>query len=343
MSRGPIAVTMGEPAGVGGEIAIKAWSLRKRRSVSPFFLIDDPQRIESLARRLGLSLPTANISTPAEAVDAFDTALPILPLALPAASIPGVIDSDNAPAVISAINKAVDLVIAGEARALVTNPIQKSALYDAGFTHPGHTEFLAHLCKEKLALRETPHPVMMLAAPDLKVVPATIHMPLSKVAGTLNEDLIVRLLTIMSEALQSDFAFSNPRIAVAGLNPHAGEGGALGKEDIAIIAPAIKVARAAGLDVTGPHPADTLFHTTARESYDAVLAMYHDQALIPIKTLDFDRGVNITLGLPIIRTSPDHGTALDIAGTGKASPTSLIEALYTAEFIADTHARDKAL
>jgi 4-hydroxythreonine-4-phosphate dehydrogenase len=335
-------MTMGEPAGVGGEISIKAWNLRERKSVPPFFLIDDPQRIEALARRLGHNIPTANISEPAEAIDAFDTALPILRLTLPAASIPGVINSDNALAVISAIDKAVDFVISGEARALVTNPIHKSALYDAGFAHPGHTEFLAHLCQEKLALQETPHPVMMLAAPDLKVVPATIHMPLSRVAGTLNEDLIVRLLTIMADALQSDFAFSNPRIAVAGLNPHAGEGGALGEEDNAIIAPAIKVARAAGLDVTGPHPADTLFHTAARETYDAVLAMYHDQALIPIKTLDFDCGVNITLGLPIIRTSPDHGTALDIAGTGKASPTSLIEALYTAQFIADTHARNEA-
>lgn len=342
MSPQPIALTMGEPAGVGGEISIKAWQLRKTHSVPLFFLIDNPERIAALARRLGLKVPIAVIDKPVEAVDAFATALPILPLALRAPSTPGVIDPANAPAVIDAITQASGFAISGEARAVVTNPIHKSALYDAGFEHPGHTEFLAHLCQQQLELSETPQPVMMLTAGDLKAVPATIHIPLGEVAAALSQGLITNLLSIMSEALRNDFAFSNPRIAVAGLNPHAGEGGALGQEEIQIIKPAIATARALGLNVSGPHSADTLFHTAARQNYDAVLAMYHDQALIPIKTIDFDRGVNVTLGLPIIRTSPDHGTALDIAGTGKASPVSLIEALYTAQFIADTHARNKA-
>lgn len=338
----PIAVTMGEPAGVGGEITIKAWQLRKTRSIPPFFLIDDPERINALAQRLGIALPIAVIDTPAEAIGSFDAALPLLPLLLQAPSRPGVIDPANAPAVIDAIAQATGFAVSGEARAVVTNPIQKSALYEAGFKHPGHTEFLAHLCQEYLGLSETPQPVMMLATGDLKAVPATVHIPLGEVADALSQDLIANLLTIISQALRDDFAFARPRIAVAGLNPHAGEGGALGDEESRIIEPAIKIARQRGLDVTGPHPADTLFHAAARQDYDAVLAMYHDQALIPIKTIDFDRGVNITLGLPIIRTSPDHGTALDIAGTGKASPSSFIEALYTAQFIADTHARNKA-
>lgn len=342
MSSRPIAVTMGEPAGVGGEITIKAWQRRETKSIPPFFLIDDPKRIAALSRRLGSTVPLAVLDKPSEAVDAFETALPILPLGLPVPSHPGILDPANASGVIEAITQATGFAISGEARAVVTNPIQKSALYEAGFEHPGHTEFLAHLCRQQLGLSETPHPVMMLSAGDLKAVPATVHIPLGEVAGALSQGLITNLLVIMAQALCDDFAFTNPRIAVAGLNPHAGESGALGKEESQIIEPAIKAARDLGLDVTGPHPADTLFHGAARQNYDAVLAMYHDQALIPIKTIDFDRGVNITLGLPIIRTSPDHGTALDIAGTGKASPASLIEALYTAQFIADTHARNEA-
>lgn len=341
MSPEPVAVTMGEPAGVGGEITIKAWQFRHTRSVPAFFLIDDPARITALAKHLGIKLPIAVISKPDEVIDVFSSALPVLPINLPVPSRPGVINPANAPAVIEAIVQATSFAITGQARAVVTNPIQKSALYDAGFEHPGHTEFLAHLCQQQLGLAETPAPVMMLAAGGLKAVPATIHIPLGEVVDALSQDLILNLLTTISDALTNDFAFSRPRIAVAGLNPHAGEGGALGDEEARIIEPAVTAARALGLEVTGPHPADTLFHAAARQNHDAVLAMYHDQALIPIKTIDFDRGVNITLGLPIIRTSPDHGTALDIAGTGKASPSSFIEALYTAQFIADTHTRNK--
>lgn len=342
MSSEPIAVTMGEPAGVGSEITIKAWQLRTAHSVPPFFLIDDPNRIKALAQRLGIALQVAAIETPGEACAVFDKALPILPIALPAPSFPGVINTANAPAVIEAITLATGFALSGEVRAIVTNPIQKSALYDAGFEHPGHTEFLAHLCGQALGLSEPPQPVMMLSAGGLKAVPATVHIPLDDVAGALSKDLIRNLLSIISDALRNDFAFTNPRIAVAGLNPHAGEAGTLGDEEVRILEPAIKAARASGLKVSGPHSADTLFHAAARENYDAVLAMYHDQALIPIKTIDFDHGVNITLGLPIIRTSPDHGTALDIAGTGKASAASLMEALYTAQFIADTHARNQS-
>lgn len=342
MSRRPIAVTMGEPAGIGGEISLKAWIVRNRQSIPVFFLIDDPQRIEALAQRLGLKLPLQTIAHPAEASGVFNDALPILPQALAERSVPGVINTQNASAVIGSITRAVDFVISGEACALVTNPIQKSALYQAGFEYPGHTEFLAHLCREKLGLKEAPTPVMMLAVDDLRTVPATIHIPLSEVSGALSTNLIKNLLTIMADALKNDFAISNPRIAVTGINPHAGEDGALGSEENEVIKPAIEALRASGLNVTGPHPADTLFHPRARAEYDGVLAMYHDQALIPIKTVDFDRGVNITLGLPIIRTSPDHGTALDLAGTGKASPASFIEALYTAHFIANIHAQREA-
>ena len=343
MPQQPIAVSMGEPAGIGGDISLKAWTVRNHRSVPAFFMIDDPQRLEALARRLGLKLPLQTIASPAEAAAVFNDALPILPQALPVHSVPGVIEPQNASAVISSITRAAEFVIAGEACALVTNPVQKSALYQAGFKYPGHTEFLAHLCKDQCGMKEAPTPVMMLAVDDLRAVPATIHIPLSQVAGALSEDLIKNLLTILADALRNDFAIPNPRIAVAGLNPHAGEEGALGGEEVRIIKPAVDALRASGLNVTGPYPADTLFHPHARANYDAVLAMYHDQALIPIKTVDFDRGVNITLGLPIVRTSPDHGTALDLAGTGKASPASFIEALYTARFIADIHEQRETL
>lgn len=342
MAQKPIAVTMGEPAGIGGEITIKAWSIRDQKSIPPFFLIDDPERIQALAQRLGLKLAVQAISQPVETLSVFETALPVLPQTLPVRSVPGAVNTENTQAVISSITRAVEFVVSGEACALVTNPIHKAAVYQAGFDHPGHTEFLAQLCKEKLGLERAPTPVMMLAVDDLRTVPATIHIPLSKVAGSISTDHIKDLLGIIANALRNDFAISNPRIAVAGLNPHAGEAGTLGEEEEQIIKPAIEAVRASGLNVTGPHPADTLFHPRARADYDAVLAMYHDQALIPIKTVDFDRGVNITLGLPIVRTSPDHGTALDLAGTGKASPASLIEALYTADFIARIHARRDA-
>ena len=322
----PIAVTMGEPAGVGAEIACKAW-----RQLSPagpvFFVLDDPGRIAGADP----ACPVRIIASPAEAAGWFRTALPVVPLLTPLVPRPGRPDPANSGAVIESIRRAVELALAGEALALVTNPIQKGSLYAAGFAHPGHTEFLA-------ALTGTPLSVMMIAAPDLRVVPVTIHMPLSSVPGALTPELIVDTVRIVAESLTKDFRIARPRIAVAGLNPHAGEDGSIGTEDRDIIAPALDRLRAMGLDIAGPLPADTMFHPRARARYDVAVCMYHDQALIPVKTLDFDRGVNVTLGLPIVRTSPDHGTALDIAGQGIARPDSLIAAIELAAVMASNRA-----
>ena len=322
----PIAVTMGEPAGVGAEIACKAW-----RQLSPagpvFFLLDDPSRIADADP----SCPVRTIGSPAEAAGCFRTALPVLPLGTPLVLRPGRPDPANSGAVIESIRRAVALALTGEVLAVVTNPIQKGSLYAAGFAHPGHTEFLA-------ALTGSPLPVMMIAAPDLRVVPVTIHVPLSSVPGALKPDLIVDTVRIVAEGLRKDFRIAEPRIAVAGLNPHAGEDGSIGTEDRDVVAPALHRLRAMGLDVAGPLPADTMFHPRARARYDVAVCMYHDQALIPVKTLDFDRGVNVTLGLPIVRTSPDHGTALDIAGQGIAQPDSLIAAIELAAVMASNRA-----
>lgn len=340
----PIAITMGEPAGIGGDIVLKAWAARKTIALPDFFLIDAPGRLRALANRLGMSLQIAEISDPAEAHEVFATALPVLPIEqkgdLAAPVTPGVIEPENAASVIGAIEKAVALTFEGKAAGLVTNPIQKSALYDAGFSHPGHTEFLGHLCEKKTGVKA--EPVMMLAIDGLRTVPVTVHTPLANVPAELTQERIEAVARITVKALGQDFAMGGPRLAIAGLNPHAGESGALGNEERDIILPAIEALKAEGLNVTGPHSVDTLFHSQARMHYDAVLAMYHDQALIPIKTLDFDGGVNITLGLPIIRTSPDHGSALDLAGTGRASAKSLINAIHMARFVADTHGRKEA-
>lgn len=323
----PLALTMGEPGGIGAEISVAAW--RALRGTGPaFVLIDDPARLAALHP----DCPLAVVRRPAEAADAFAEALPVLPLD---ASVPaglGRADPATAGAVIESLERAVALVAAGEAAAVVTNPIQKSALYAAGFRHPGHTEFLA-------ALTGAPRPVMMIASAALRVVPATIHIPLADVPRSLDAGLLDETIAIVAAALAADFALLEPRIAVAGLNPHAGEGGALGSEDDRIIAPAIARARAKGHAVRGPLPADTMFHERARATYDAALCMYHDQALIPVKTLDFDRGVNVTLGLPIVRTSPDHGTALDIAGRGLARRDSLVAALELAATLAGNRRR----
>jgi 4-hydroxythreonine-4-phosphate dehydrogenase len=319
----PLALTMGEPAGIGGEITLLAWMGRRTAAVPPFFALDDPQRLERLAASLGWSVPVRPIAAPDEAAGAFAQALPVLPLSLARPTSAGRPDTANAPAVIGAITTAVGLVTAGRAAALVTNPIQKEALYAAGFRHPGHTEFLAELAGVAL-------PVMMLACPELRVVLVTIHQPLREALAALSTERIVATGRIAAAGLTRDFAIARPRLAVAGLNPHAGEHGALGREEIDIIAPAVARLRAGGIVAEGPAPADTLFHAQARRRYDAVLCMYHDQALIPLKTIDFAGGVNVTLGLPFIRTSPDHGTALDIAGSGKADPTSLIAALRLA-------------
>ncbi len=326
----PIALTMGDPAGIGAEITAKAWAARE--SLTPFFLIDDPARL----RALHPDLPLAEIAEPAEAPAAFGSALPVLPLALPVYPAPGRPDPATAPGIVAAIDRAVALALAGQAAAVVTNPINKKLLYDgAGFAFPGHTEYLA-------ALAGAPRSVMMLAGPSLRVVPVTIHIPLAEVPGALTEGLIVDTARITAAALTRDFGIARPRLAVAGLNPHAGEQGALGREEIEIVAPAIERLRAEGLEVAGPLPGDTMFHAPARARYDAALTMYHDQGLIPIKALDFDEGVNVTLGLPVVRTSPDHGTAYDIAGQGIARAESLMAALRLAGQMAEMRARAPA-
>jgi len=327
-SSGPIALTMGEPAGIGGEIALAAW----KTAPCCYFAIDDPVRLAALAERLSLDVPVTVIAEPAEAEAVFPRALPVLTQELTAKAEPGRPDPANAAAVIAAIERAVTLVRAGEAAAVVTNPIQKQTLYQAGFRHPGHTEFLAALAKIDTA------PVMMLACPGLRVVPITVHLPLAEAAGALTTEAIFHAGRVTAAALATDFGISAPRLAVAGLNPHAGEGGALGREETEIIAPAVAALRTEGIAVDGPAPADTLFHEAARTRYDAALCMYHDQALIPLKTIDFARGVNVTLGLPFVRTSPDHGTALDIAGHGRADPQSLLAALETARDMARARA-----
>jgi 4-hydroxythreonine-4-phosphate dehydrogenase len=333
-SRLPLALTMGEPAGIGAEIAFKAW--RARTAVPPFFLIDDPERLKRLAHRLEWTISLAEIASPAEAAAAFQKALPVLREPLAADVVPGRPDARNAPAVIQAIRRAVALALDNAVAAVVTNPINKGVLYDAGFAHPGHTEYLAKLSGGN------PTPVMMLVGGGLRVVPVTIHVALREALHQLTTAKIVEASRIAAAALRRDFGIDRPRLAVSGLNPHAGEGGALGREEIEIITPAIERLRADGIDVAGPLPADTLFHAGARPRYDATICMYHDQALIPLKTLDFERGVNVTLGLPFVRTSPDHGTALGIAGTGTASEASLVAALSLADALARHRARAAA-
>lgn len=331
-----LALTMGDPAGVGGDITLKAWIGRGEGPA--FFVIDDAERLTALAARLKLDVPVQAIDDPAHAADLFATALPVLhhPLNIPA--IPGTPDAANAPAIIASIERAVALVQGGQAAAVVTNPISKDVLYGAGFKFPGHTEFLAHLSGDDVT------PVMMLACPQLRVVLATVHVSLAEAVETLSADAICAVARITHAALQRDFAIAQPTIAVAGLNPHAGEGGAMGREEIDIIAPAIARLQSEGINAQGPYPPDTLFTAKARPSYDAALCMYHDQGLIPLKTLDFERGVNATLGLDFVRTSPDHGTAFDIAGTGQASALSLQAALEMAAQMAQarTQARTQA-
>lgn len=332
----PLALTMGEPAGIGGDITLKAWAARHEAGLPPFVVLDDPARLVALAAKLGLAVPVQAVSSPEEAVALFDSALPVLPVGLGTAVIAGKPDPANGAAVIASIDQAVALVQGGQAAAVVTNPIQKSSLYAAGFRHPGHTEYLAHLA----GLAD--EPIMMLAAADLRVVPVTIHVSVRDAVNQLTTDAIVHAGRVTAASLARDFGIERPRLAVAGLNPHAGEGGAMGREEIDIIEPAIAILRADDIDVSGPRPPDTMFHAAARRGYDAALCMYHDQALIPVKTVDFDGGVNITLGLPFVRTSPDHGTALDIAGTGAANATSLIAALKTADRMARNRRRTSA-
>jgi 4-hydroxythreonine-4-phosphate dehydrogenase len=330
MSR-PLALTLGEPAGIGPDITLAAWARRGALDLPAFYVLADPQCLARRAKRLGLEIPL-EIVTPATASAAFARALPVVPLGLSATAEPGKPDGTSAPAAIASIDRAVADVIGGLAAAVVTNPVAKSVLYKAGFFDPGHTEYLARLSFEQTG--NPAWPVMMLWSPEVAVVPVTIHVPFKEVPERLTRDLIFETGRVVARDLIDRFGIAHPRLAVAGLNPHAGEDGTLGKEDSLIVRPAIERLVADGIDARGPLAADSMFHEAARKTYDAALCMYHDQALIPIKTLAFDHGVNVTLGLPFVRTSPDHGTAFDIAGTGKADPSSLIAALNLATRLA---------
>lgn len=323
----PLALTLGEPAGIGPDLTIQLWRRRVELRLPAFYLIADPEFIRQRARVLGGDV-TLSVVTPAQAAKTFARALPIVALDASITASPGAPDASSAPAAIASIRRAVADVLAGNAAAVVTNPVAKNVLYRSGFAEPGHTEFLAKLVQE--ATGKSARPVMMLWSPELAVVPVTIHLPFKDVVTRLSSDLVVETGRIVARDLTARFGISRPRIAVAGLNPHAGEEGALGEEDGAVVAPAVKRLQAEGIDAIGPLPADSLFHERARATYDVALCMYHDQALIPIKTLAFDHAVNVTLGLPFVRTSPDHGTAFDIAGTGTADPSSLVAALTLA-------------
>lgn len=317
----PVAVTCGDPSGIGPEIAAKAWD--RIGAEVPFFLIGDPEHLPG-------GTDFTPISSPSDAVGA--ASLPVLVHRFAQAATPGRPHPANAPQVVEVIEKAVALVREGMASSVTTCPISKKELADhAGFIHPGHTEFLA-------ALGGVERSVMMLAAEELRVIPATIHIPLAEVPGTLTEACLEETIRVAEAAMRDDFGIDSPRVAVAGLNPHAGEDGLLGREEIEMIRPLCDRLRSEGMAVIGPLPADTMFHAAARKTYDVAVAMYHDQALVPIKTLAFDRGVNVTLGLPFVRTSPDHGTAYGIAGQGIADATSLVEAIR----LADKMARGRA-
>ena len=322
----PLALTSGEPAGIGPDITIKAWLRRNELKLPPFYVLGDRDFLSHRASALGLDVKFADIG-PEDAIAAFADALPVVATGHPATAGPGQPDSTSAGAAMASIRQAVADVAAGRASAVVTNPISKGVLYRAGFRHPGHTEFLAELAASN---GHVPQPVMLLWSPTLAVVPVTIHLALREAITRLSTDLIVSTARIVVADLKARFGLAHPRLAVSGLNPHAGEDGSLGTEELAIVTPAIEILRGEGIDVRGPLPADTMFHDAARKTYDCAICMYHDQALIPVKTLAFEDAVNVTLGLPFIRTSPDHGTAFDIAGTGKANPSSLIAALRLA-------------
>lgn len=328
----PLALTMGDPAGIGPDITLALWAARESLSLPPFLFIGDAAVLRDRAAVLGLDIAVA-AAGPETAGALFHEAIPVLSSDCVAPVTPGEPDPRNAAAITGAIETAVALTMAGRTSAVVTNPIAKAVLYDAGFGFPGHTEFLADLAA-KATGGDTLLPVMLLAGPKLRAVPVTIHIPLKDVPAALTEDLIVETAVITERDLRQRFGIARPRLAIAGLNPHAGEGGALGLEDEAIVRPAVERLRAAGMAVMGPLPADTMFHDAARATYDVALCMYHDQALIPAKALGFDDSVNATLGLPFIRTSPDHGTAFAIAGKGIAKPDSLLAALRLARELA---------
>jgi 4-hydroxythreonine-4-phosphate dehydrogenase len=327
--RRPLVVTRGDPSGIGLELTLKAWAATHAQSSSErFFVVANPDHLAALAVDMKLDVPVEPVASAAQASASFARALPVWPQTARVIGELGRPDVADAPATIASIETAVELVKAGQASAVVTNPIAKEVLYRAGFAHAGHTEFLSELARHIFNIDA--RPVMMLWSPQLAVVPTTIHIPLAQVVQKLNSALIIETAHIVARDLRTRFGVLTPRLAFTGLNPHAGEGGDMGSEEIEIITPALEALKTAGLDVSGPHPADTLFHPAARKTYDVVIAMYHDQALIPIKTIAFDSAVNVTLGLPFIRTSPDHGTAFDIAEKFIANPASLIAALELA-------------
>jgi len=327
----PLALTLGEPAGIGPDLTLEIWRRRVEFAIPTFYVVGDPDFLRRRAAMLALDIAIASV-TPRSAAAAFSSALPVVAMDVAVTAAPGRPDRSSAPAAVASIRRAVADVMAGSAAAVVTNPVAKNVLYNWGFAEPGHTEFLATLVQEKTG--KSLRPVMMLWSPELAVVPVTIHLPLKEVFGHLSADLVVETGRIVAKDLSKRFGLAHPRLAIAGLNPHAGEEGTLGEEDRAIVAPAVAQLIADGIDARGPLAADSMFHDRARAQYDAALCMYHDQALIPIKTLAFDHAVNVTLGLPIVRTSPDHGTAFDIAGTGRADPRSLIASLRLAARLA---------
>ncbi|MGF1550593.1 MAG: 4-hydroxythreonine-4-phosphate dehydrogenase PdxA [Sphingomonadaceae bacterium] len=325
----PIAVTLGDPAGIGPEIVAKSWELRERLAVGPFFAIGDADAVGRIWRG-----KVRAVGDPEEAAACFAEALPVIHVDGAGPVAPGKPDIEGALNSLNALELGVGLSRSGAASALVTGPVSKAQLYAVGFTHAGQTEFVAERCgvaREAVA--------MMLVGPGLRTVPATVHVPLRDVADLLSVDLIAAKARITARGLARNFGIESPRIAIAALNPHAGEEGALGREEIDIIAPAVELLREEGLDIAGPYPADAMFHPRAREEYDAALCLYHDQALIPLKALHFDEGVNLTLGLPIVRTSPDHGTAFGIAGRDSANPGAMIAALRTAAACAEERRR----
>lgn len=326
----PLALTLGEPAGIGPDLALLLWTEREALGVPPFLMIGDPVFLAVRARLLNLPVQIANADA-RSAPSLFAQALPVLPLGMGATATPGKPGPGSAAIAKAAIKRAVELVQTGEASAVVTNPISKAVMQAGGFPFPGHTEYLAHLAASG---GRAPRPVMLIWSERLSVVPVTIHIPIADVPRMLTADLIVDTARIVARDFARRFGVANPRLALCGLNPHAGEGGMLGIEDEIVVKPAVERLKAEGIVATGPHPADTLFHSEARKRYDVALGMYHDQVLIPAKTLAFDRAVNVTLGLPFVRTSPDHGTAFDIAGTGRANPASLLAALRLAERLA---------
>ena len=338
----PLALTRGDPSGIGTEVALKAWVAMRAapETRAPFILVADLDHCRRVGGALGLDVPL-RASTPGEARALFADALPILPLDAATRGQPGRPDAADALGTIASMERCVELVARGEASAVVTLPVSKEILHRVGYPHPGQTEFMGAMAARLFGSRggsPIPRAVMLLWSPALAVVPATIHVPIASVPALVTRALIVDTARIVARDFRARFGIAHPRIAVTGLNPHAGEGGDIGREEIEIIVPALDILRADGLAVTGPHPADTLFHAAARARYDVVITMYHDQALIPIKTLAFDTAVNVTLGLPFVRTSPDHGTAFDIAGRGIADPSSLLAALALAARLAKADA-----